>query len=114
MVVTPIIEYWPNGNKQQEVWYLNDVRHREDGPADISYYKSGKIECEYWFNTGKLHRIDGPAYIWYYETGETIIEIWQVNGKESNHKEWLIDNNLYKPYSQWTGEEKVLWRLRWI
>ena len=37
-------------------WYLNALRHREDGPA-IEYLDGTKA----WFLNGKLHREDGPA-----------------------------------------------------
>jgi hypothetical protein len=73
-------------------YYLNDKRHRLDGPA-IEYKNGSKawwqnglrhrigspaIECydgdKYWYQNGKLHRLDGPAYesingtkYWYYE-----------------------------------------------
>jgi hypothetical protein len=43
----------PNGHK---AWYLNDKRHREDGPA-IEHANGDK----YWYLNGKLHREDGPA-----------------------------------------------------
>jgi hypothetical protein len=49
-------------------WYLNDKRHREDGPA-IEYANGSKA----WYINGLLHREDGPAvecvfgyYEWYY------------------------------------------------
>jgi Mor family transcriptional regulator len=37
-------------------WYLNDKRHREDGPA-MEYAYGGKE----WYINGKCHREDGPA-----------------------------------------------------
>jgi len=42
-----------NGSK---FWHLNDVLHREDGPA-IEHTNGGK----FWYRHGKLHREDGPA-----------------------------------------------------
>jgi hypothetical protein len=42
-----------NGDKQ---WWLNDERHREDGPA----IENSDGYMQWWFH-GKLHRIDGPA-----------------------------------------------------
>ena len=41
-----------------ECWYLNDKRHREDGPAVI--YADGS-RC--WYLDGKLHREEGPAVV---------------------------------------------------
>ena len=49
-------------------WYMNDLLHREDGPA---------FECDgdkVWYINGKCHREDGPAIetangakAWYYQ-----------------------------------------------
>jgi len=41
------------GNKG---WWLNDERHREDGPA--VEWPDG---CKAWYLHGKYHREDGPA-----------------------------------------------------
>ena len=51
--VLPTMEEYANGDK---CWYLNDERHREDGPAieRASGYKS-------WWLRDKRHREDGPA-----------------------------------------------------
>ena len=99
-------------HKKREEWHFNGFYHRVEGPCYIFYNKSGKIEEEYWYSNGNLHRVDGPAYNLYNKWGRT--EEWYLNGKESTHKEWLVDNNLYKPYNTWTDEEKVLWRLSWL
>ena len=106
MDVKPVIEYYESGEIERESWYLNGSLHRIDGPAYISYYKSGKKKREEWFLDGTYHRVDGPAYISYYESNQTRREDWYLNDKESNHKEWLIANNLYKPYNTWSDEEK--------
>jgi len=50
-------------------WYLNNKRHREDGPA-IEDANGDK----YWYLNGDLHREDGPA-------------IEHANG----HKAWYVD-----------------------
>jgi len=57
-----------------KTFYLNNLLHREDGPA-IEYPNGSK----YWFLHGRRHRIDGPAIeyyngtkFWYYH-GEQII-----------------------------------------
>ena len=51
----PAVEY-SDGDK---FWYLNDERHREDGPAG-EYYGGTK----FWYLNGKRHREDGPAIEW--------------------------------------------------
>lgn len=61
--------------KGYKEWYLNDKRHREDGPAVewAGVYKS-------WYLNGKLHREDGPAvefadgYKAWYLKGESLTE----------------------------------------
>tara|TARA_R110000868_G_scaffold99024_4_gene272662 strand:- start:19250 stop:19510 length:261 start_codon:yes stop_codon:yes gene_type:complete len=40
-------------------WYLNNKRHREDGPA--CEWSNGDKE---WYLNGKRHRLDGPACEW--------------------------------------------------
>jgi hypothetical protein len=67
-----VIEYTVKVNTNRDkYWYLNDKRHREDGPAieDSDGTKS-------WYLNGKLHREDGPA-------------IEYPNG----HKEWWLNGN---------------------
>ena len=60
-------------------WYMNGVRHREDGPA-IEYANGYK---EWYFN-GKLHREDGPAVE--YSDGS---KEWYLNGKGLTEEEFL-------------------------
>jgi hypothetical protein len=57
-------------------WYLNDQRHREDGPAEE--YPNGTNK---WFLNGKLHRTDGPAIEW----GVGGCKEWYLNGER--HRE---------------------------
>ena len=65
-------------------WYLNDKRHREDGPAVI--YADGS---QYWCLNGKRHREDGPAVIW--ADGS---QYWYLNGIELTEQEF---NNRNRP-----------------
>lgn len=51
-----VIFFDENGNWSQKMWYKNNLRHNEKGPASLD--KNGKKE--YWIN-GELHREDGPA-----------------------------------------------------
>tara|TARA_R110000868_G_scaffold75946_3_gene218777 strand:+ start:4319 stop:4687 length:369 start_codon:yes stop_codon:yes gene_type:complete len=51
-------------------WYLNDLRHREDGPA--IEWASGSKE---WYLNGLCHRKDGPAVD--YANGT---KAWCLNG----------------------------------
>jgi hypothetical protein len=61
-----------NGNR---FWYLNDILHREDGPA-VEFTNGDKF-C---YLNGKLHRVDGPAIEW--ENGD---KFWHLNGER--HRE---------------------------
>ena len=60
-------------------WYLNDQRHREDGPA-IEWANGNKE----WHLKGQLHREDGPAVE--YADGD---KSWFLNGKEMSEREFL-------------------------
>ena len=46
----------PDGNC---IWYQNNQRHREDGPA---YEHTNGYRA--WYRNGKRHREDGPAVEW--------------------------------------------------
>ena len=59
-------------------WYLNGVRHREDGPA-IELFNGDKT----WYRNGKLHRVDGPAI----ECSDGYKE-WWINGKRLTKEEF--------------------------
>ena len=74
-----MIEYkvrvYANGDK---FWYLNDNRHREDGPA-IEYVDGDKS----WYLNGELHREDGPAIEWPDGT-----KAWFLNDEELTEAEF--------------------------
>ena len=70
---TYIVKVDDDGSKY---WYLNDQRHREDGPAEE--YPNGTKK---WFLNGKLHREDGPAIEW----GVGGCKEWYLNGER--HRE---------------------------
>ena len=69
------------------IWYLNDKRHRIDGPAyDVP------LGTSWWIN-GEHHREDGPA-----------IE-WNANGPRS----WWVNNELHRldgPAVEYVSGEK--------
>ena len=88
----PTCKTYPNGDK---VWFLNDKRHREDGPA----VERANGDKEWWLN-GKLHREDGPAAEWANGDKE-----WWLNGKRhredgpavecaNGNKAWLLNNEI--------------------
>ena len=62
----PICKINSDGDK---IWYLNNLFHREDGPA--YEWADG---TKFWYLNGELHREDGPAIeypngskYWYYK-----------------------------------------------
>jgi hypothetical protein len=45
------IEYWSNGNKRDEAYFLNGKYHREDGPARQTWYENrSKYYDSYWLD----------------------------------------------------------------
>ena len=70
-----------NGSFVVMKWYLDDILHKEIGPAVIHNF--GMIQ--YW-SYGKVHRMDGPAII--FSNGR---ERWYYQGKKldcSNQEEF--------------------------
>ena len=65
--MSEVFEY-ANGDKE---WWVNGVRHREDGPA-IERANGDKV----WYLNGVRHREDGPAAE--YANGE---KKWYINGE---------------------------------
>tara|TARA_R110000868_G_scaffold99024_4_gene272664 strand:- start:19764 stop:20024 length:261 start_codon:yes stop_codon:yes gene_type:complete len=70
----PIFEINKYGCK---VWYLNDLRHREDGPA-----YEGADGTKFWYLNGELHREDGPSIEFYNGYKE-----WFYHGKRIECKD---------------------------
>jgi hypothetical protein len=72
------------GNKR---YYLNDLLHRDDGPA-CEYTNGDRFWCQH----GKIHRLDGPAY-----------ESNVIKG----YKEWYFHNKFINCNSQKEFEDKI-------
>ena len=71
-------EYTVRVYKNRTEWYLNDKRHREDGPA-IEWADGSKE----WYLNGKRHREDGPAVEHANGTKE-----WWLNGIKYCEVDW--------------------------
>jgi hypothetical protein len=69
------VKVFDNGDRW---WYLNDKRHREDGPA-IEYSNGSR----WWYLNGKLHREDGPAMEFTNGTRR-----WYLNDEEYTEEEF--------------------------
>lgn len=75
-VIEYTVKVFDNGDRY---WYLNDKRHREDGPA-IEYSNGSR----WWYLNGKLHREDGPAMEFTNGTRR-----WYLNDEEYTEEEFL-------------------------
>ena len=89
-----VVEYSQNGQIIGETWWLNNLRHREDGPAVIQYHKNGQIYYESWRLNDQQYRENGPSFISYYENGQIERESWWLNGKELTKTEFRIRKEL--------------------
>ena len=78
------IEYYCNGKKKCETFFINDKPFaKRDNPTHVTYYENGTKKREIWHNLdGQMHRITGPALILYHRNGSKKLEIYYVNGLE--------------------------------
>ena len=83
------VEVYADGTKY---WFLNDMRHRVDGPA--IEWASGTKE---WYLNGKRHREDGPAVE--YADGT---KCWYLNDEQLTEEEHKANTN---PTVEMTMEE---------
>ena len=74
------------GSNNVKYWYLNDLLHREDGPAIETSNGTKK-----WYLNGKRHRVDGPAI----ETSNGTKK-WFLNGIEYIRVEYWFWNKAQK------------------
>lgn len=79
------IDYYENGNKMYEGYYLNGLRSREEGPAFIKYRENGEMEYQVYYLNGKQHNATGPAYMEYDDNGNLIYAAYRYLGRQ--HRE---------------------------
>ena len=72
------VKVYHNGDKS---WWLNNKRHREDGPA-VEWSNGSK---EWWMN-GKLHREDGPAVEGADGSKAWYLNSWRVTQEEHKRR----------------------------
>ena len=116
---TGIIE-WNTGTM---CYYLNEILHREDGPAVITSFGN-----RFYYLNGKRHRTDGPAIIWdngdiiyflnglcHREDGPAIIRTdgtieYFLNDKEITKEvnNWIKENNIPEI---WNNSHKIFFKL---
>lgn len=70
------VKVYSDGDKY---WYLNGLRHREDGPA-VEYSDGSKKS---WYLNGLLHREDGPAIEFSDGT-----KAWYLNGQHHTEEDY--------------------------
>ena len=85
------ITYYENGQKESEIWFQNNKRHRTDNPAFQRWYDNGQKWSETWYKNSNCHRIDGPAFQRWYKNGKKESEEWFKNGKEISKNTINID-----------------------
>lgn len=78
-----VIEYYPNGLKKTELWYINGKKHSKYRPSILTYYDDGNIQSERWYFLSQPHRLDGPAHIEYYKDGTVSTRLWYNHGQLS-------------------------------
>lgn len=121
----------PTGIQSKE-YYLDNMRHRPDGPAAIYYGpESGKIIKQVYYEYDRLHRVDGPALIdhtrdsdvdeaWYYKNvlhriggpavkGRNGTSTYYIHGIEATKEQ--IDNFEFADINNITEEELMLFKL---
>jgi antitoxin component YwqK of YwqJK toxin-antitoxin module len=76
------VRYFENGQIEEERYYLNGDLHRINGPASIRYYQSGNVREEAYSLKNYFHRVDGPAIIDYDESQEIKYKLYFLNGRE--------------------------------
>jgi hypothetical protein len=62
--------------------------HREDGPAVTEYYCTGQVYKEMYYLNDIQHRLDGPAVIFHDTNGKTDFKSYFVLGKEFTEKDF--------------------------
>lgn len=75
-------EYYRNGNLRLYKWKFRGRHHRIDGPACVEFHTHGRIEIYLQFN--KLHREDGPAIVHYDKNNVICKEEWFLDGYKTS------------------------------
>jgi hypothetical protein len=70
--------------KTSEIWKINNINHRLDGPAHTVTCGGQKV-FEQWYNYGKIHRLDGPAYT-----------TWNKNDGHKTSEEWYMYDMVHR------------------
>lgn len=80
-----------------DLYNIENLLHRSDGPALLTFYPNGNKKSEYYYINGELHRENLPALVTYYEDSiiksESYFEYNMIVIKPnfSEHKEYYND-----------------------
>lgn len=100
------IDYYDNGQKSYEEYFLNNERHRKWGPSYQIWYSNGQKYIESYWENGKLNRKYKPAYQRWFRNGQKEIEVYCSNNKY--HRE-------YGPAIKiWNHDGKKIFETYWI
>ena len=77
-----------NGQVRSETYYLNGMRHNENGPAFRSWHDNGQLKYEFYYLNGNLHNPNGPALREWRENGQLEDESYLLNGKLTSKGEF--------------------------
>jgi hypothetical protein len=81
--------YYPSDKIKYKSYYFGKLRHREDGPSYQEWYENGQKKVEIWWVYDEIHREDGSAYQDWYENGQKRSESWYLNDKIYSRDEWV-------------------------
>jgi len=88
----------------EKEWYLNDMLHRENGPAVVKQYEDGSIVTK-WYLHGKQHRVDGPAVVQHFD--KVFCQAWFFNGKLHRVDGPAIINHTTNVTEWWMYGQKI-------
>jgi len=85
--------FHPDGNKYREIYYKNNEKHKDDGPAEIVYNSDCKVLWESYYKNGIQHHDgDVPSTVSYYTDGKLAEEQYYHHGvlyRPNNKPCWI-------------------------
>ena len=101
-----IIKYFKNGQKELEEYWVDSNYHNDKGPALIQYSPNGQKSYEGYYKDGNLHNLTGPAFIKYYKNGKKEYETYYVEDKRVDGNKLIQELGINTDYTLWSDEEK--------
>lgn len=74
------LKYFANGSEQTIEYWIDGIRHCDDGPAVAFYNSRGICYFKSYYQNNKTHRIGGPAIVQFYKDGGVCREIYCIDG----------------------------------